>query len=176
MKLLARLLADRNAAAATELALVLPGIAFIVLNVSDVGVYMFTRMQVDLAAQAAVAAARETCNTDTKLASKANCTGLDTAMTAGAQSTSLGSTVQLTPSSAADWDYYCSDTTGKLVLAKTNNVVWTNCTQAGSGTTTVPGLYIKATTSRAYAPIFPGMSVASALTTPIIRVAWMRLK
>jgi Flp pilus assembly protein TadG len=167
---------ETSGAAATELALVLPGIAFILLNIVDLGIYTFVKMQVDLAAHEAVGAARSECDTAAELASKAACTGLVSAMTTGAHSTSLGNSVALTAPVAADWDYYCADSSGNLVLAKTSGVVWTNCSAAVSGSTAVPGLYIKATVTRTYTPVFPGASVASYLTPSMTKVAWMRLK
>ena len=43
------------------------------------------------------------------------------------------------------------------------------------GSTTAPGDYVQVTVSYPYEPIFSQASLASLLTTPITKTAWMRL-
>ncbi len=108
---LRRYLRDSSGGAAAELALVLPGLAFIALNVTDLSVYIYSRMQVDLAAQEAAGAARVECDGSTAakgLPATTSCTNLTTAMNAAVQVTSLGPNVSV---SATDEKYYCSDST-----------------------------------------------------------------
>jgi len=172
-------LRETGGAAAAEMALILPGIAFVLLNVVDLTSYIWHKMQVDLAAQEAVGAARVLC--DERDASHAlpatvtgNCTGYDTAMTAGAQSTSLGADVTITSTTEA---YYCADANNVLQeVAAVDAVAPDDCDATVTGSTSKPGLYISTTASYTFAPVFPGASVASALTTPITREAWLRLK
>lgn len=166
---------DRRASAATEMALVLPGIAFILLNVVDLGVYIYTRMQVDLAAQEAVGAARVLCDTAAKLPATTNCGGtLSSTMTTAAQNTTLGSNVTLGSASEA---YYCADSSGTLVQVATANATPpANCSTILSGSTSKPGDYISVTASYTFTPVFPGASVASLMPATIQRTAWMRLQ
>ncbi|HEY0957661.1 MAG TPA: TadE/TadG family type IV pilus assembly protein [Novosphingobium sp.] len=166
---------DRRASAATEMALVLPGIAFILLNVVDLGVYIYTRMQVDLAAQEAVGAARVLCDTTAELPATTNCGGtLSSTMTSAAQNTTLGSNVTLGSPSEA---YYCANSSGTLVqVAATNATPPANCSATLSGSTSKPGDYISVTASYNFTPVFPGASVASLMPATIQRTAWMRLQ
>jgi Flp pilus assembly protein TadG len=170
-----RLLKNCEGAAAAEMALILPGIAFIALNVVDLSIYVYEKMQLDLAAQEAVGAARVLCDTFAKLPAKTNCgsTLLDTMSTA-AQSTSLGSAVTITGTSEV---YNCADASGNFVqVADYTGTPPATCSAAVSGSTSAPGDYISATVTYAFAPLFPGASVASVLTTPMTRTAWLRLK
>jgi Flp pilus assembly protein TadG len=172
---LRRFLRDTRAAAASELALVLPAIAFIILNVVDLGNYIYTRMQVDLAAHEAVGAARVLCDEDTKLPAKTNCGGsLDSTMTSAAQSTSLGNSVTLGASEEA---WFCADASGDLVqVAPLGGTVPADCSATVAGSTAEPGDYIRVTASHSFSPIFPGASVAAVLPATITREGWMRLQ
>jgi len=42
--------------------------------------------------------------------------------------------------------------------------------------TSVPSDYIKVAVTYAYAPVFPGISLSSALPTPITATAWLRVQ
>jgi len=173
--MLRRLLNDCGGAAAAEMALIVPGIAFIVLNVVDLSTYVYEKMQVGLAAQEAVGAARVLCDTAAELPAKKNCGGtLSSTMTAAAQTTSLGTSVTITATGEV---YNCADSTGTFVqVANYDGTPPATCAGSVTGSTSAPGDYISATVSYAYAPLFPGASVASVLTTPITRTAWLRLK
>jgi Flp pilus assembly protein TadG len=163
--------------AAMEMALILPGIAFILLNVVDLSSYIYTKMQVDLAAHEAVGSARVLCDTSAKLPATINCgTTLNSTMLAAARTTTLGNSINLTSGSTIE-KYYCANATGALVeVAAANGTPPANCSSTVSGSTSAPGIYIQVTASFAYAPIFPGASIGSTLPTPITRTAWMRLK
>lgn len=167
-----RFLADTRAVAAGEMALVLPIVGFITLNIVDLATYMYSKMQVDLAAEQAAGAVRKLC-LDTPASSCG--TTYATQMTAAAQKTTLGNRVTLvgTPTEK----YYCADASGNLVLVATPPTAPpATCTSVVSGSTAKPGSYIKAVSSYTYAPIFPGVSVASYLSTPVQSAAWMRLQ
>src|SRR5205085_6506804 len=91
-----------------------PAVAFIFLNVADIGIYMYAKMQVDLAASEAAGAARVLCNTSSKLPAATNCGAtLSSTMTSAAQSTTLGTRVSLSGTSEG---YYCANSGGALVL------------------------------------------------------------
>jgi hypothetical protein len=165
---------DCRAGAAAELALVLPGLAFIVLNITDLSVYIYSRMQVDLAAQEAVGAARVLCSTSAQLPATTNCgSSLTTTMLSAAQTTSLGNRVTLgTPVE----NYYCASAAGDLVVAGTLASPSTDCSAVVSGSTVKPGDYINVTASYSYTPVFRGVSISAMLPATLRRTAWMRLK
>jgi Flp pilus assembly protein TadG len=173
MTMMRPLLRDERAAAAAEMALVLPAVAFILLNVVDFSVYLYTRMQVDLAAQEAVGIAR-TASYDNEceapVLSHANCSSLEDDMEAAAQSTSLGTSVSI---GGTLEDRYCANSDGELVVADPSA---TDCSATMTGSTAVPGYYVSTTASYAFTPVFPGASVASALPATITRTAFMRIQ
>lgn len=173
--MLRRFLRDTSGVAAAEMVLVLPGFALIMLNVFDLGVYLYTRMQVDLAAQEAVGAARVLCNTAAELPAKTNCGGtLDSTMLAAARSTSLGNTVSLGTSSEA---WFCATSGGVLnQVAALGATVPSDCSATVTGSTVKPGDYISVSASYTFAPIFPQVSVAAAMPSTITRTAWIRLQ
>ena len=175
MTMLRRLLGNSRATASAEMALILPGVAFILLNVADLGIYIYTKMQVDLAAQEAVGAARVLCDQASELPATVNCgSSLTTTMTSAAQSTTLGSTVTIAGTAEA---YYCANSGGTLVqVAAANATPPATCTATVSGSTSAPGIYLQTTASKTFSPIFPGASVAAVLPATITRTAWMRLK
>ncbi|MGX7897055.1 TadE/TadG family type IV pilus assembly protein [Tsuneonella sp. HG222] len=176
MRLLARLARNCRASAAAEMALVLPAFAFVLLNVVDLSIYMYSRMQVDLAAQEAVGAARVLCDTAAELPAtqSGKCPNLNSTIDSAVQTTSLGSGVTETATTEA---YYCATTAGQLTqVAAVGATVPADCSATVSGSTAKPGDYISVTASYTFTPIFPGASVASVLTTPITRTAWMRLQ
>jgi hypothetical protein len=167
------LLQDERAAAASEMALVLPAVAFILLNVVDFSVYLYTRMQVDLAAQEAVGVARSVSydnECEAPVLSHANCSSLEDDMEAAAQSTSLGANVSI---GGTLEDRYCAATSGELVAV--DDAV-SDCSATVTGSTAVPGYYISTTASYDFSPVFPGASVASALPAMITRTAFMRIQ
>jgi Flp pilus assembly protein TadG len=170
-----RFIRDTRAAAAAEMALVLPAIAFILLNVADLSIYIFSKMQVDLAASEAVGAARVLCDTAAELPAKQNCgSALDSTMLAAAQTTSLGSNVTLGTSTEA---FYCATSSSELTqVAAYNGTPPTTCTGTIAGSTAKPGDYISVTASHTFSPIFPGASVAATLPATITRTAWLRLQ
>ena len=105
--------------------------------------------------------------------SYANCPAMPAAVTLAAQSTSLGTAVTVTSTIE---DYYCVNTTTN-VLDRVGTFPGTkpaNCSSVGSGSDT-PGDYVRITVSFTYTPVFPLVSIASTLVTPITRTAWMRL-
>ena len=174
MTLRGHLLRNCDGAAAAELALILPSIAFILLNVVDLSTYIYAKMQVDLAAHEAVGAARVLCATSAQLPATLNCgTTLPGTMDAAAQSTSLNSGVTLSGTAEG---YYCASTSGDLVkVADASATPPVDCSATVAGSTSAPGDYIRTTASYAFSPIFPGASVASYLTSPLVRTSWMRL-
>lgn len=156
------------------MALVFPMVGFIMLNVVDLAVFTYSKMQVELAAEQAVGIARASCTDAAKLSAGTCGTTYSTQITAAAQQTTLGTDVTLSGTPAEK--YYCADANGTLVLVATPpSAPPANCSAVVSGSTAKPGSYISATTAFTYTPIFPGVSVVSYLTTSIQSTAWMRL-
>ena len=169
-------LRNRQAAVAAELALILPGIAFILLNVVDVSSYIWTKMRVDLAAHEAVGFVRATCgDEDGELPATYpanNCSAtLDTNMADAAETAISGVTL-----GTLTEGYYCADADGELHLAGTLENPDDDCSDQVAGSTSKPGNYISVTASYSFSPVFPGASVGSALPATITRTAWIRLE
>ena len=97
-------------AAGIEFALVAGTLCLIMLNAFDVANYIYKRMQVENAAQMGAQAAWKTCD-PTMLPATKLCAGLNTAVTAAVQSTSLGQGVTLEPGSLSE-GYFCLDLSG----------------------------------------------------------------
>ena len=173
-----RFWADRSGVAAVEVAIWAAFIVVPVFSVVDIGDYIRRRMQVEAAGQAAMAKAWVFCNTAAKLPAVKNCTGLSTAMTTSAQSTSLGAGVTL---SGTTEGYYCVNGSGALTqvgstatFGGTPTGAATNCTTVG-GVSGTPSLYISSTATYSYTPLVGSLSVAALLPSPITKTVWMRL-
>jgi Flp pilus assembly protein TadG len=160
---LRRLRADCRGSVAVETAIVAAFLGPLILQVVDVGWYLYCRMQVRMAAQAAAAEAAITCNTTAMLPISTNCTGISAKMTTAAQKMPLGNKVTI---STTTEHYYCVDpTTGALVDKGT-----TKPTCA-----TAPADIVSVTTTYDFSSIFPGMSVASYFPKKLTADAWMRV-
>lgn len=167
-------LRDSRASAAAEMALVLPLIAFIILNVVDLGIYIYTKMQVDLAAQEAAGAARVLCDTAAELPATINCSAVNATMLSAAQTTSLGSSVSLGAPTEA---WYCANSSAVLMqVAAIGGAVPANCSGIVATSTAKPGEYLAITASYTYTPVFPPASVVAVLPAAVQSTAWMRLQ
>lgn len=177
---LSRFWRDTRAAAAAEFALCLTMLALPICNVIDLGFYTYERMQVEAAANAAVAAAWHTCSTSAQVPT-VNCSGVASTMLTAAQSTSLSTNVTL-PAASITEGFYCSNGSGALVQVGSSGSTSTaptapspnNCSTVIANSKTVPGDYVLATASATYTPLFGNATLLS-LPSPITRTAWMRL-
>lgn len=166
---------DQKGAAAVEFALVLSLLVIPILNVADFAMYAWDRMQVDNAAQMGAQAAWATCIPPTYLPASTNCSGMTAAINKGIGSTSLGSGTGGVTLTSTTEGYYCVNSSSALVPVGTYpGTKPGDCSSVGSSSDT-PGEYVKVTVSYTYSPLFPAVSIASALTSPITRMAWMRL-
>jgi uncharacterized membrane protein len=169
--------AQQQGAAAAEFALVLTLLTVPLLNAVDLATYAWSRMQLDNAAQVAAQAAWAACDIPAKLPatpnSYAKCPTMPAKVTAAAQSTHFGTGVTVT---AVTENYYCVNTTTNALVTVGSfpGTKPANCGSVGS-TNDKPGDYVLITASYAFTPLFSAVSVASLLTTPIARTAWMRL-
>jgi Flp pilus assembly protein TadG len=163
---------DQRGVAAIEFGLfaILLSLAFV--NVTDISIYIYQRMQVENATQVAAQAAFKACDL-AHLPATVNCPGLTNAVQTAIQSTSLGTSVVLVSGSPAE-GYYCVNASNALQYVSSVATKPTDCTAAGTPSLQ-PGDYIQVQTTFPYAPLFPGLSVASTFATPINRTALMRL-
>lgn len=163
---------DQRGVAAIEFGFFSIVLSLALVNVADVSVYIYQRMQVETATQVAAQAAWKACD-PAHLPATTNCPGLATAVQNALTSTSLGNRVTLISGSPSE-GYYCVNSSNALQYVSDVSSKPADCSAAG-----MPGLqpgdYIQIQTTFSYVPFFPGMSVASTFSTPITRTAFARL-
>lgn len=163
---------DRRGVAAIEFGLFVIFLSLGLANVADVSMYIYQRMQVENATEIAAQAAWKTCDLS-QLPATTSCPGLATAVQTAVQSTSLGTSVSLISGSPSE-GYYCVNSSNALQYVSDVSSKPADCTAAGMPSLQ-PGDYIQVQTTFSYAPLFPGLSVASTFATPINRTAILRL-
>ena len=165
---------DNRGLAAIEFAFIAGLLAFATLNITDFSFYFFDQMQVDNAAQVGAQAAWNTCDLNHVPAST-KCSGFSSAVSTAVQSTSLGSSVALQSGSPAE-GYYCVSSSGTLqYVGSITNVAPANCSAAGEAGYS-PGDWIEVQTTYTWTPVFPGLTIASALSHTMTATAWMRMQ
>jgi Flp pilus assembly protein TadG len=174
-KKITALRSDQHGASAIEFALFAGILCFGLLNTADISIYIYKRMQVENASEMSVQAAWKACDpSNSQLPATVNCPGLTTAITRAAQSTTLGNNVTIQTGSPAE-AYYCLNSSGALQnVGAVSSPPPADCTVTGQPSQQ-PADYIQITTTYSYAPLFPGVTVASAFTTPIVKTGMMRL-
>jgi Flp pilus assembly protein TadG len=163
---------DRRGVAAIEFAIFAGLLSFATLNVAEVSIYIYERMQVENATEMAAQAAWKTCDL-TQLPATRNCPALANAVQSAVQSTSLGSRVALQSGSPSE-GYYCVNSVSALAYVSDVTSKPTDCSAANMPSLQ-PADYIKIGTTFTYKPLFPGLTVAKTFATPITKTAWMRL-
>jgi Flp pilus assembly protein TadG len=166
---------DIRGVAAVEFAVAAMILVVGVLNAVDLGRYEYERMEVENAAQAGAQAAWKTCyDTSTMLPATQNCAGLNSAITAAIQSTSLGTAISLAPGYPTE-GYYCVSTSSALQSVGSLSNKPANCSVAGNSSAS-PSDYIQVGVTYAYTPLFPNISVMGASgISSISTTSWMRL-
>jgi Flp pilus assembly protein TadG len=164
--------ADQRGVAAIEFGFFAIFLSLALVNVTDVSIYIYQRMQAENATQVAAQAAWKACDLS-KLPATTNCPGLATAVQNAVGSTSLGTRVSLVSGSPSE-GYYCVNSSNALQYVSDVSSKPADCTAAGMPSLQ-PGDYIHVQTTFPYAPLFPGLSVTSTFSTPINRTAIMRL-
>lgn len=165
---------DKQGTAAIEFSFFVGLLSLGMLNMTDVSIYLYQRMEVENASQMAVQAAWKTCNPNNyQVPATTKCPGLMTAISNAVQSTSLGTSVSLQSGSPAE-GYYCVNSSGALQYVSDVSSKPADCTAAGMPSLQ-PGDYIKITTKFSYAPLFPEITVAGKFTTPLTKTSMMRL-
>ena len=163
---------DQRGVAAVEFGLFAIFLSLALVNVTDVSIYIYQRMQAENATQVAAQAAWKACD-PSQLPATTNCSGLTTAVQNAVGSTSLGTSVSLISGSPSE-GYYCVNSSNALQYVSSVSSKPADCTAAGMPSLQ-PGDYIQVQTTFPYAPLFPGLSVTGAFPTPINRTAIMRL-
>lgn len=158
--------------AAIEFGMIAGLLSLAVLNVTDVSIFLYDKLQVNNATQMGVQAAWATCDLN-HLPVTTRCPAMNSAVTTAVQSTSLGNSVALATGYPSD-GYYCINTVGALQRVSDYSSPPSNCSTAGDSSTT-PAEYVQVQTSFTYSPIFTGLTVLSFLPTHITSAAWVRL-
>jgi Flp pilus assembly protein TadG len=167
--------ADQRGVAAIEFGIFAPLLFLALVNVVDITIYLYQRMQVQNATEVAAQAAWKTCDL-TVLPLTTDCSTLAasvTAVTNALHSTSLGTAVSLV-SGSPSVGYYCVNSSNALQYVSNISSKPADCTAAGTPSLQ-PGYYIQVQTTFTYAPIFPGMSISGTFPTPINSASLMRL-
>jgi hypothetical protein len=175
---------DESGTASSELVLVVWLLSIPVLWITDVTYYVYQRMEVGTATQAAAQAIWSTCNATSMMPATVKCSGMATARDAAVASTSLGTNVSVTSTTE---DYYClvgSPATlyGLVAHSKMSSLTATkpaNCAANGIGgsSTDSPGDYVYVTTTFTFTPIFPGFSLVTMFGLPstLTETVWTRI-
>jgi Flp pilus assembly protein TadG len=163
---------DRSGVAAIEFGLFASFLSLGMLNAADIGMYLYQRMEVENATEMGAQAAWKNC-TLTQLPATVNCPALNNAVQRAVQSTSLGTNITLQTGSPSE-GYYCLNSSNALQYVSDVSSRPADCSAAGKPALQ-PADYISVQTTFAYAPLFPGITVASTFASPITRTAMMRL-
>lgn len=182
---------DRRGAAAAEFAVVLPLLTLPLLNVVDLGVYAYQRMQLENAALTGADQVRVLCNTSPSKppATGTNCGVTTTQVINFIHNTSLGNSVSLAATSPVVEAYYCTLTNGALQQVGTPgspgsppSLAGSTCSaytapqgQQWSNPTAAPSDYILISVSYPFTPVFSALSVVSLLASPITATGWSRV-
>jgi Flp pilus assembly protein TadG len=171
-RLLRRFRRDERGVAAIEAAFVTSAFAIAMLNAVEVGRYAYILMEADQATQVGAQAALVACDAQHVPATQ-SCPNLSTAVTTAIQGTTLGSNMSL--NGAITEGYYCLNAAGALVFASNVSSKPANCSSAVGNANLSPVLYLQVHTRYAYAPMFPGLTVAQAFPKSVQKTAWMRM-
>lgn len=159
---------DDRGVAAIEGVFVSALLATALMNVIEVSRYAYISAQVAAATQAGAQAAAMACDT-TKSPATTNCPALADAVDEAVADTSLGS--EVSREGAIEEGWYCVNGQGALHYEGGPGSKPSSC----GGSAGAPGLYLKVSTTYAFEPIFPGLTIAAAFSDNIERTAWMRM-
>jgi Flp pilus assembly protein TadG len=171
-KTLLRLVHDQDGAAAVETAMIGSMFVMLVLNTVEIGRYGYQGMQLANAAQAGAHAAVVVCDPD-EMPATTDCPEFSSSVSAAISASSLGAAVTLSGTPTEGW--YCVTAANTLMSVGSLNSKPANCGAAGD-VNAAPALYLQINTRYTYAPMFPGMTLASSFPTQMTRTAWMRME
>jgi Flp pilus assembly protein TadG len=164
---------NQRGVAAIEFAVIAGFLSVAVLNVVDVSIYVFQRMEVENVTEVAAQAAWKACNTAQLLPATTNCDAFSQAVTNAVQSSSLGTRVTFQANSPSE-GYYCVNSSNALQYVSAVSFQPADCSAAGMPNLK-PGDYVKIQTTFVYTPLFRGITIGSLLATPVTSLAMMRL-
>jgi Flp pilus assembly protein TadG len=188
---LRRLVRSERGAAAAEFALVAVVLVYMFANLIDIGLYVYEKVELQNAGQALMEKIFNACppnGSDTPIttacASASPTVISSTIENSAVQSTTLGTHVTLHTISATNCPitgyntntlnlcegWFCVLTGGALNTGTAITSAQPTCTNGNKA-----GDYVAATVTYTYAPVFPHLTVASLLHTPITYKAWMRV-
>lgn len=149
-------------------------LSYMLINAVDVGMYVYTSMQVQNAAQVEGESIFTNCvqKNEIPVTVTGKCTGYAAYVTTAGHSTSLGSgvTAGSDGAGAVSEAWYC-ESAGVLTQTSTTMTTPPACTgKAG------PYDYVKTSASYRYTSVFPGATVVSLLTSPISSTAMIRIQ
>src|SRR5260370_10230830 len=160
------MMAVRRCVGAIEFGLFAIFLSLALVNVVEVRMYLYQRMQAENATEVAAQAVWKTCDL-TVLPLTTDCSTLAASVTAvqnALGSTSLGTRVALV-SGSPTVGYYCVNSSNALQYVSNISSKPADCTAAGTPSLQ-PGYYIQVQTTYTYTPIFPGMHITSTFPTP----------
>jgi Flp pilus assembly protein TadG len=163
---------DRDGVAAIEFAVIAGFLCVAISNVTDTGIYLYTRMEVENAALVGTMQALKTCDAS-HVPATTKCNGLTAAVTAAIQSTSLGTAVTLSGGAVTE-GYYCVNSSNTLEYVSTVSNKPESCSAVGMPAL-YPADYLTVTVTYTYTPLFTGISVGGLFTTPIVKAAMVRM-
>jgi Flp pilus assembly protein TadG len=167
--------ADLGAAAA-EFAIVATLLVYMLVNVVDLGMYVYARMQVENAAQAAAEKVFVACESSTTTDVTSKCSGVAGVITTAAQQTSLGTSVTAQIASTPGEGWYCSNGSGGMTRSSTAiTAAQPNCLLTVLLNVSAAGDYLPITATYTYTPVFPGATVTSIIGTSISKTVWIRV-
>src|SRR5260370_3298561 len=166
--------ADQRGVAAVEFGLFAIFLSLALVNVTDVSIYIYQRIQPENPTEVAAQAAWKACDL-TVLPPTTDCSTdpYKTAVQNALGSTSLTTRVALV-SGSPSVGYYCVNSSNALQYVSAISSKPADCTAAGTPSLQ-PGYYIQVQTTFTYTPIFPGLSISSTLPNPINSASLMRL-
>jgi len=166
------LVKDVRGLAAIEFGFIAAFLSVAALNVADLSMFFFQKLEANNATQMGAQAAWATCDLN-HIPATVKCPGMNDAITRSIHSTSLGSTISLRSGYPTE-AYYCIDSSGSLQRMSDVSSPPADCSAAGSSSTG-PADYVMIQTSYTYTPVFTGMSVGSLLPSTIVSTSWVRL-
>jgi len=165
---------DQQGTSAIEFSFFAALLSFAALNLTDISIYVYQRMQLENAAQIGAQAVWKACDPfKGYLPATTNCPGMTTTLTSAVQSTSLGTSVSIQSGYPAE-GYYCVNSSGSLQYVSAISSKPADCSAVGMATLQ-PADYIQIQTTYSYAPLFPGITVAGLFSTPITKTTMIRL-
>lgn len=163
---------DSRGIAGLEFAVIGGFLCVAIVNVSDISIYLYKRMQVENAALVGTMSALKACD-PSHLPATIYCPGLTAAVTAAIQSTSLGNAVTLSGGAVSE-GYYCVNSSNALQFMSNVSSKPANCSAAGMAALQ-PADYVLVSVTYSYSPVFAGLSVAGMFATPITKTAMVRM-